>query len=153
MVSVRARYVPSVENRGLAVSYSTFDPFRTFGLFLGTSVSTLGNFTVGPTYEPFAGIQLYAGTTFWYKNTLLPSVTACSGYGTSSSFTVAPSSTNTTTTSATVSGTTTVTTTTTTIATSATSGCKNGDVATIVSGTTSPTQSNLKPAFSFRHPV
>jgi len=140
---------PVSRHHGLAVSYSTFDPLRSLGLFLGTSVSSLGNFTVGPTYEPFAGIQLYAGTTWWNKNTLLPNVTPCSGYGNSASFTVAPASTNTSTTSATASGTTTVTTTTTTIATTAISGCKNGDQATIVSGTTPPTQSNLKPAFSF----
>lgn len=140
---------PVSRHHGLAVSYSSFDPLRTFGLFLGTSVSTLGNFTAGPTYEPFAGIQLYAGATFWNKNTLLPNVIACSGYGNSASFTVTPASTSTSTTSSTASGTTTVTTTTTTIATTATSGCANGDKATIVSGTASPTQSNLKPAFSF----
>ena len=140
---------PVSRHHGLAVSYSSFDPLRSFGLFLGTSVSSLGNFTVGPTYEPFLGIQLYAGTTFWSKNSLLPNVTACSGYGTSTSFSVAPASTSTVTTSGTSSGTTTITTTTTTISTSATSGCKNGDKATIVSGTASPTQSGLKPAFSF----
>ena len=149
--SVRANGPNSIPNdsiTGLATDRG-FDPLRTFGLFLGTSVSTLGNFTAGPTYEPFAGIQLYAGATFWNKNTLLPNVTACSGYGNSASFTVTPASTSTSTTSSTVSETTTVTTTTTTIATTATSGCTNGDKPTIVSGTASPTQSNLKPAFSF----
>jgi hypothetical protein len=140
---------PVSRGHGLAVSYSTFDPLRSLGLFLGTSVSSLGNFTVGPTYEPFAGIQLFAGATWWNKNTLLPNVTACSGYGQSASFTVPPASTNTSSTSVTASGITTVTTTVTTIATSATSGCANGDKATIVTGTTPPTQSNLKPAFSF----
>jgi hypothetical protein len=134
---------------GMAVPYGFYNPMRSLGLFLGTSVSSLGNFTVGPTYEPFLGIQLYAGTTWWNKNSLLPNVIACSGYGNSPAFTVAPSSTNTSTSSNTASGTTTVTTTVTTISTSATSGCANGDKATIVTGTTPPTQSNLKPAFSF----
>jgi hypothetical protein len=136
-------------HHGMAVPYSFYSPFRSLGLFLGTSVSSLGNFTVGPTYEPFLGIQLYAGTTWWNKNKLQPNVTACSGYGNSASFAVAPSSTNTSTSSNTASGTTTVTTTTTTISTFATSGCANGDKATIVTGTTPPTLTNLKPAFSF----
>jgi hypothetical protein len=140
---------PVTWKRGMAVPYGFYHPWRSLGVFLGTSVSSLGNFTAGPTYEPFLGIQLYAGTTWWNKNSLLPNVTACGGYGNSASFTVSPSSTNTTTTSTTASGTTTVTTTTTTISTSATSGCSNGDKATIVTGSTPPTQSNLKPAFSF----
>lgn len=37
----------------------------------------------------------------------------------------------------------------TTITTTATSGCLNGDKATMISGTTVPTQSAYKPAFSF----
>lgn len=140
---------PVTWKSGMAVPFGFYHPWRSLGVFLGTPVSSLGNFTAGPTYEPFLGIQLYAGTTWWNKNSLLPNVTACSGYGNSASFTVSPSSTNTTTTSTTASGTTIVTTTTTTISTSATSGCANGDKATIVSGTTPPTQTNLKPAFSF----
>lgn len=140
---------PVTWKSGMAVPYGFYHPWRSLGIFLGTSVSSLGNFTAGPTYEPFLGIQLYAGATWWNKNSLLPNVTACSGYGNSASFAVSPSSTNTSTTSTTTPGMTTVISTTTTITTSATSGCANGDKATNVTGTSPPTQANLKPAFSF----
>ena len=126
------------------------------GVFIGTSVNTFGNFTVAPSLELFPGTQLVAGVTWWNKTVPTPGVTACSGYGKSPSYQVVPPSTTTDTvvqtiytspTSSTVASTTT-TQTNTTVTTTATSGCANGDVATLLSGTNVPTQTEYVPAFS-----
>jgi len=128
------------------------------GIFLGASVNNFGNFTGGLAYEVFPGVQVMAGSTFWSKTSLAPNIKACSGYGTSAPYTVAPTSTEDNVTVTYTQATTgmsptpsnnTITDAKTTITTSATSGCANGDTATMISGTTVPTQSAYKPAFSF----
>jgi len=139
---------PVSKARGNAVTYSSYSAKQSLGLFLGTSVSSLGNFTVGPALEVRPGIQLFAGTT-WYSKSFLPTnVSACSGYGTSAAY--QPYS-PTTSSSAVVSAgpPQTTTTTTTTVTASTTNGCINGNVATPLGGSNLPTSSKYEPSFSF----
>lgn len=142
------------EGRGFAVPYGFRKPLDSLGVFVGTSVNTFGNFTVGPAFEMFPGIQAYAGATWWNKTSLQSGFTGCSAYGTSPPYSIPPNSTedNSTTTNTPASGTTPASSTVvdikTTVTTTATSGCANGDKATMISGTTTPTQSAYKPAFS-----
>ncbi len=133
-------------------SYSTRRPLDYLGIYVGTSVNTLGNFTIAPAIEAVPGIQVFWGPTWWNKTTLQSNVTACSGLGTSPSFSTSPSSTNTTnssTTTTTSPVTTTVVTTTTTISTSSVSGCINGNLATILPSTTAPTQTSFQRSWAF----
>jgi hypothetical protein len=117
-------------------------------------VNTFGNFTAAPAFEFYPGMQVFAGVTWWNKTTLQPGLTACSGFGTSPSYSIAPTSSQydvaTTYTAAvgTTVSSTTVNETKNSTSTSATSGCINGDKATIISGTAVPTQSAYTPAFS-----
>jgi hypothetical protein len=150
-------YPPSI-GRGFSIKYGFEHPSNSVGLFLGASVNNFGNFTGGLAYEVFPGVQVMAGSTFWSKTSLAPNIKACSGYGTSAPYTVAPTSTEDNVTVTYTQATTgmsptpsnnTITDAKTTITTSATSGCANGDTATMISGTTVPTQSAYKPAFSF----
>ncbi len=140
---------PVTNQHGLTLTQSAYSPKGSFGIFVGTSVSSFGNFTAAPSYEFFPGVQVFAGLTLRSKTTLSQGITACTGYGTGPSFSSAPSSTNTSQTSTTASGTTTTTTTTTITTTSTTSGCSNGDKVSLFSGTTAPTQTATTPAFSF----
>jgi hypothetical protein len=140
---------PITRPHGLTLTQSRYGARGVFGIFVGTSVNTFGNFTAAPAFEFFPGVQLFAGFTLRTKTTLSSGITPCSGYGTSPSFTTAPTTSTSGQMSSTSSGSTTVTTTTTTITTSATSGCSNGDKASIIAGTTVPTQTASKPAFSF----
>jgi hypothetical protein len=137
-----------VGGKKVTLTYAWKVPQQSIGLFVGTSVSSLGNFTIAPAYEIFPGIQVFGGPTWWNKTTLQPNITACSGYGTSAPFQYQPPVTTTTT--STTTGTSPSTTmTTTTVAASATSGCANGDTASILAGTTVPTQSALQRAWGF----
>jgi hypothetical protein len=129
-------------------TYSFKHPEQSFGVFVGTSVDALGNFTVAPSYEIYTGIQLFAGPTWWSKSTLNAGITACSGYGQSPTYTSTPTTTYTTnsyTPGVTPSSTTSVV----TVTTTSVSGCSNGDKATLLSGTTVPTQSSFTPASGF----
>lgn len=133
-------------------TYARRNALDYFGIYLGTSVNTLGNLTVAPALEVVPGVQVFAGPTWWNKTKLQSGVIACSGLGTSPSFQMAPSSSATTSTSTTTPGppsSTTTTTTTTTISTSVISGCQNGNAATVISGTTPPTQSSFSRAWGF----
>jgi hypothetical protein len=124
------------------------------GIYLGTSVNNFGSFTVGPTYEFYPGMQFLTAATLHSKQTLLPGVVACSGLGTSPSYPNPPNSTQyditTTYTAATSSApsNTTVSETKNSTKTSVQSGCLNGDRATLISGTSIPTQSGYVPALS-----
>ena len=142
---------PFNTKKGYTSNYSSRHPFQSTGIFIGTSVSSLGNFTVGPTYEFLPGIQAFAGST-WYTKQYLPSnVVACNGYGTSATYAGAPKTISTQTTVApptsSLGSTTTTVMTTTTV--DATNGCANGDVATQLSGGNLPTQSKYVAGFSF----
>jgi hypothetical protein len=151
-------YYPSI-GRGFDAKYGLKHGWNSLGVFLGTSVNTFGNFTPALTYEIFPGVQLMSGATFWSRNKLASNITPCSGYGQSPSFSIAPTSTeddtaisftpSSPTSGVTTPSTNTVTDTKTKVSTSLVSGCSNGNVATIVSGTTVPSQSVYKPAFSF----
>jgi hypothetical protein len=125
------------------------------GIFVGTSVNNFGNFTVGPTYDIYPGIQVLAGLTMRNKTTLQTGNIKCSGFGTSPSYSTLPASNGYdvtavyTPTSATVTkAITTVTENKTSMSTSIVSGCTNGNLATITSGSTPPTQTQYAPAFS-----
>jgi hypothetical protein len=138
---------PVSEEQGYAVTYASHSLKESLGLFFGTSVSSLGNFTVAPAIELRPGIQVFAGPS-WYSRPYLPSnITACAGYGTSTPY-AGPMTTATQTQS--VPGPpATTTTTTTTVTVSTTNGCANGDAATMLSGSNLPTQSHYVTAFAF----
>jgi hypothetical protein len=109
-----------------------------FGLFVGTSVSSVGPFAIGPTFDIVAGMQLLGGVTLQQRNYLADSIVPCSGQGS-----------NTTTATSTSSSTSpTGVTTTTTVQVQTMGGCVNPQ-ATILSGTTVPINQSLKPAFGF----
>jgi hypothetical protein len=144
--------------KGFAVPYGFRNPsWNSLGLYIGSSVNNFGTFAVGPAFEFYPGMQLFTGVTMWNKTTLQSSVTACSGYGTSPSFSIPPNSTQydvsiaytpATTGTTTTPSNTTIMETKNSITTTAKSGCANGDTATLISGTTAPTQSGYKAAFS-----
>jgi len=137
-----------VGGRRFTANYAFYRPYQDIGLFVGTSVSSLGNFTVAPAFELYPGIQIFGGPTWWSKATLQPNITACSGYGTSPSFQYLPTQT-TTSTSTTTGSSPSTTTTTTTVSVTATSGCANGDKATILAGSAVPTQNSLQRSWGF----
>lgn len=134
------------------ITYSSNSLKGSFGVFFGTSVSSLGNFTVAPAYEVRPGIQLFAGPSWYSRSSLPANVTACSGFtmgpsGMSPSF-AGPTTTSTQTQS--VPGPpATTTTTTTTITIAMTNGCANGDKATLLAGSNLPTQSHYATAIAF----
>ena len=137
-----------VAGRRFTSTYAFHNPRQSLGIFAATSVNTLGNFTVAPAYEIFPGIQVFAGATWWSKSILQPNITACAGYGTSPSYQLAPPTTSTST-STTAGPSPSTTNTTTTVTTNITSGCSNGDKASILSGTALPTQNTLQPSLGF----
>jgi hypothetical protein len=79
---------PQSIGRGFSLKYGWEHPLNSFGVFLGTSVNNFGNFTGKLAYEIFPGVQAMAGTTFWSKTMLAPNITACTGYGTSPSYSI-----------------------------------------------------------------
>jgi hypothetical protein len=150
-------YGPSI-GRGFDFKYGFTHWKNSTGIFLGTSVNNFGNFTGGLAYEVFPGMQVMAGSTFWSKISLASGLTACTGLGNSPSFSIAPNSNeddiaiaytpSSTTNNVTTPGTNVITETKKSTTTTATSGCTNGDKASMISGTTVPTTSAYKPAFS-----
>lgn len=137
-----------VAGRRFTTNYAFYRPYQDIGLFVGTSVSSLGNFAVVPAFEVYPGIQLFLGPTWWSKTSLQPNITACSGYGTSPSFQWQPTET-TMSTSTTTGSSPSTTTTTTTVSATATSGCANGDKASILAGSAVPTQNSLQRSWGF----
>jgi hypothetical protein len=138
-----------LKKRGFGtLAYSSYT-WRSLGLFVGTSANTFGNFTIAPAYEISPGVQFYAGLTLRNKTSLMPGIVACSGYGNSPSFTAQPPAASSSTSSSTSGGVTTVTTINSNTTVTMTSGCSNGDKATIISSTASLTRTETKPAFSF----
>ena len=139
---------PVNQNGGYTVTYSSKSLKGSFGLFFGTSVSSLGNFTVAPALEVMPGIQLFAGPS-WYSRPSQPSnVTACSGIGMSPSF-AGPTTPASTQTQSVPGPPATTATTTTIVTTTTTNGCTNGDKATLLAGSNIPTQSHYATAFAF----
>jgi hypothetical protein len=151
-------YYPSI-GRGFDPLYGIEHPWNSLGIFLGTSVNTFGNFTPALTYEVFPGVQIMAGATIWQRNKLASNLIPCSGYNQSPLFAIQPTTTeddtavsftpSSTTNGVTTPSMNTVTDTKTKVSTSLVSGCANGNIATIFSGTTPPTQQVYNPAFSF----
>jgi hypothetical protein len=119
-------------------TYAYYDSLSKLGLFVGTNVAGLGPFVVSPTYEVKPGIQLFAGLSLNTKTTLTSGVVPCTSPG--SSTINEPQQTS----SSSANG----LTTTATVNVQLTSGCSNAS-ATMLGGTTVPTQSSLVPAFSF----
>jgi hypothetical protein len=138
-----------VRGHWLTIDYAHMNPVKPIGLFVGTSANTLGNFTVAPSYEITPGVQIFAGATWWNKVTLQPNLTSCSGIGTSPAFSTSPTATTTESSDTNDNGVHTITLKTTTISSSTISTCANGDKASIITASSAPTQSSLKPAFSF----
>jgi K+-transporting ATPase c subunit len=127
--------------------------YQPIGLFAGTSVNQLGNFTSALSYDLVHGVQVFAGATWWNKTRVRSDVALCSGLGNSSAYTSSPTVTatqNSTDVTGTAPNTTTVVkSTTTTTSYSMVSGCANGNVATALGGTTALTQTKMVPAFSW----
>jgi hypothetical protein len=138
---------PVSEKKGYAVTYSSKSLKGSSGLYFGTSVSSLGNFTAAPALELRPGIQAFAGPS-WYSRSYLPSrITACTGYGTSAPY--AGPTTISTQTQSVPGPPATTTTTTITVTVDTTNGCANGDAATLLAGSNLPTQSHYVTAFAF----
>ncbi len=121
-----------------AAIYAQHEFLSRTGLFLGTSVTSLGTFTTGPSFEMYPGIQLFAGVALQQRNYLAQNIVLCSTLG--------PSVSTTSNTSTATSGTGVTTTTTATVQTNG--GCASPNV-TVLTGSTVPTSTELKPAFSF----
>lgn len=119
-------------------TYAEHSPIQKWGVFLGTSVSSLGTFTIGPSFDLFQGVQLYSGVVLQSRNRIAAGIIPCTGVGSSVSTT---SNNNTVTSSTGV-------TTTQAVTTQTTSNCANTD-ATLLGTTTVPTNSALKPAWGF----
>lgn len=119
-------------------TYASHRPLGKFGIFIGTSVSSSDYATIAPAWEFTPGMQLFAGATLTSKTTLGSNVIACNGFGSSA---LTTNLTSTTTDSSGV-------VTTTTVNTVTTSSCSNAS-ATLISGTSIPTQTSLRPAFTF----
>jgi hypothetical protein len=119
-------------------SYADHKILPGFGFFVGTSVSSLGTFTIGPSYDVVPGVQLYSGVVLQNRNRLAAGIIPCTATGTVVS---ATSATNTVTSPTGV-------TTTSTVTTQTTSGCANTN-ATVLSNTTVPSNTELKPAWGF----
>lgn len=137
-----------INGRAFTSTYAFKHKQQALGIFLGTSLNTLGNFTTALSFEIFPGVQPFVGSTWWKKDELKAGLTPCSGFGTSPSYDVPPATTTTVAASSAGPPATTMTTIT-TVRTSAVSGCVNGNLASMVSGTVAPINSTLKPAFSF----
>jgi hypothetical protein len=119
-------------------SYSYSRTQERFGLFIGTSVSSLGNFSLGPSFDIVPGLQLYSGVVLENRSTLGGGIIPC----TAAAPVVATTS---STASQTSPG---GITTTTTVTTQTTTNCANTS-ATVFSNTTIPSNSALKPAWGF----
>ncbi len=62
---------PINTGKGFAVPYGFMHPsWHSVGMYMGTSVNNFGNFTFGPAYEFYPGLQLLTGVTFRSKQTL-----------------------------------------------------------------------------------
>lgn len=109
-----------------------------FGIFVGTSVSSLGTFTVGPTLDIFSGMSLYTGVSLQSRSKLAAGIVPCSSIGTNLA-TTNSSSTQTSPTGVS---------TTTTVVTQTSSNCANAN-ATVLGQTSVPSNSTLKPAWGF----
>ena len=119
-------------------SYSFHSTPERFGFFVGTSVSSLGPFTLGPSFDIVSGLQLYSGVVLENRTRLAAGIIPC--------IAVAPVvATTSSTTSQTSPG---GITTTSTVTTQTTSNCANTN-ATVLSNTTVPTNSALTPAWGF----
>jgi hypothetical protein len=132
---------PITRLRKLGPFLSSYTYRRTqerFGVFIGTSVSSLGNFTLGPSFDIVPGLQLYSGVVLENRSTLGADFIPCTA--------VAPVvATTSSTASQTSPG---GITTTTTVTTQTTTNCANTN-ATVFSNTTIPSNSELKPAWGF----
>lgn len=124
-------------------AYYTHAPLSNLGIFMGTAVNQLGYFTVGPAIELLPGVQAFGGPTWWSKTSLQSGYTVCSSIGTSPSFTTPPSSTEL------APGSTAGQSVKTVLTTSTVSNCANGNTASILSGTTAPTQTSMQRTWSF----
>jgi hypothetical protein len=141
---------PVTYSHGFTTNYAVHELRGWLGIFMGTSVNTLGNFTVGPSLEPFPGIQVVPAISWWNKATLQDKIIPCSGYGKSDPFPTAPVVTQTQT--AIPSGGSPPVNTTTTITVNTVANCMNAgqatDPASIISGTTAPIENHLTRAFA-----
>src|ERR1700733_11597674 len=122
----------------LLSSYSYRRTQERFGFFIGTSVSSLGNFTLGPSFDIVPGLQLYSGVVLENRSTLGAGFIPCTA-------TAPVVATTSSTASQTSPG---GITTTTTVTTQTTTNCANTN-ATVFSNTTIPSNSVLKPAWGF----
>jgi hypothetical protein len=121
--------------------------YSQFGLFMGTSINTLGDFVIAPTYEWPQGVDVFAGFVLGSKTSLKNGVIPCTN-PTSLTTPNTPPATNATSTTTGSDGTTITTVVTTTVTTAITNGCSTPN-ATILSGTTTPTTTTAVPAFGF----
>jgi hypothetical protein len=119
-------------------TYAMHDFRSRLGLFAGTSVSSLGPFVAAPAFDVSPGIQLFAGISLNQKTSLTQGIIPCTSAGTSTF--AGPSQSTSTGANGVI--------TTTSINVQFTSGCSNAN-ATMLGGTTVPTQTNLVPTFSF----
>jgi len=119
-------------------NYADHKTLPKFGAFIGTSVNTLGTFTIGPSFDLVPGVQLYSGVVLQSRTRVTAGIVSCTAAGSAVSTT---STTNSATSSTGV-------TTTQTVTTQTTTGCANAN-ATVLSNTTVPTDSTLKPAWGF----
>jgi len=108
------------------------------GLLLATAVNTTGTFVVAPEWDIAPGVSLFAGLTLADKTSLAQNITLCNSLG--SSTTTAQYGPTTTS----MGGTTVVT----GVQVQTTTGCSNAN-ATVLSGTTVPTVTAIKPGFGF----
>jgi len=109
------------------------------GVFAGSSIASLGTFAVSPTFEVKPGIELFTGLTLASKTSLAQGVVPCGSVG-SSTINEPPVTSS--------SGPPGGPTTTTTVNVQLITGCATAN-ATMLGGTTVPTQTALVPAFSF----
>jgi hypothetical protein len=120
-------------------SYFGYSPWSRLGVFMGTTVNTLGNFVISPSYEIFNGVELFAGLTVATKTTLGQNIVACGSLGNN---TVETSNTTSTATDSTG-------TTTTQVVVDTTYGCKTSNATLLNTGATIPTSTQIVPAFGF----
>jgi hypothetical protein len=121
--------------------------YSQLGLFMGTSINTLGDFVIAPTYEWPQGVDVFAGFVLGSKTSLKTGVIPCTNPTSLTTSNTAPASTATSTTTGS-DGTIITTVVTTTVSTAITNGCSTPN-ATIVSGTVTPTTTTTVPAFGF----
>jgi hypothetical protein len=69
------------KNGKMRMTNFDFSP-RNFGLFIGTTVNTIGTFVVAPTYQISPGIELYVGFSNFSRTQLTQGVIPCASLGT-----------------------------------------------------------------------